>query len=116
MAHADIEKTAFSCHAALFEFTVMPFGLCNAPATYQRAMNHALAGALWKFLAVYIDDVLVYSRTPEEHRQHLAEAIARLREAGILLNPVRPRSRRVPRAHCVGGRGIPGPAEGGADP
>jgi hypothetical protein len=65
----------------------MPLGLFNAPATYQRAMNHALAGLLWKFLAVYIDDVFVYSRTPEEHRQHLAEAIARLRDSGILLNP-----------------------------
>jgi transposase InsO family protein len=86
MAEGDVQKTAFSCHAGLFEFTVMPFGLCNAPATYQRAMNYALAGLLWKFLAVYIDDILVYSRTPEEHRRHLAAAIARLREAGIVLN------------------------------
>lgn len=59
----DIEKTAFSCREGLFEFTKMPFGLVNAPATFQRAMNKILRPFEGKFLKVYMDDIIIYSKT-----------------------------------------------------
>jgi hypothetical protein len=74
MEPASVEKTAFSCHEGLFEYVVMPFGLCNAPATYQRAMNAILADVLYVFCFVYLDDVLVFSRTEAEHGRHLMAA------------------------------------------
>ena len=80
-------KTAFTTHQGLFEFVRMPFGLCNAPATFQRAMQTVLSGLEWQNCFVYIDDILIASRTLEEHLQHLAEVIDRLRKAGLRLKP-----------------------------
>ena len=85
MAPDSIEKTAFSCSEGLFEFTVMPFGLCNAPATYQRTMQQVLAGLIGHGCLVYIDDILIYSRTFEEHLRMLATVLERCHSAGILL-------------------------------
>ena len=73
VAEEDKEKTAFITKYGLFEYNVMPFGLCNAPATFQRLMNTALEDILWKFIMDYIDDISVYSKTWEEHLQHLEE-------------------------------------------
>ena len=68
------EKTAFITHQGLYEFNVMPFGLCNAPATFQRLMG------LSHFVAcVYIDDIAVFSDTQEEHVEHLRLIFQRLR-------------------------------------
>ena len=64
------EKTAFTTHCGLFEFTRMTFGLCNVPLTFQRLMQKVLAGFEWKCCFVYIDDILVCSRTFEEHIEH----------------------------------------------
>lgn len=64
-------KTAFTSHWGLFEFVVMPFGLCNAPATFQRLMNNVLRNGLGKFVAVYLDDILVYSPDEASHADHL---------------------------------------------
>ena len=61
VAPEDIEKTAFIIPVGLFEFTVMPFGLCNAPSTFQRAMDAVLAGLKWQTCIVYLDDVLIFS-------------------------------------------------------
>ena len=61
MDEQDKEKTAFTCHLGLYEFNVMPFGLKNAPATFQRLMNYVLRDYLYEFAVVYIDDILVYS-------------------------------------------------------
>jgi hypothetical protein len=58
----------------------MPFGLTNAPATFQTLMNSVLGDYLDKFATVYLDDVLVYSKTPEEHLVHLELVLQRLRE------------------------------------
>ena len=85
VAEEDQPKTAFTCTEGLFEFSVMPFGLCNAPATYQRAMQQVLSPMLWKYALVYIDDVLVYSSTFEEHVRHVRAVLQVIRKAGFLL-------------------------------
>ena len=64
--------TAFQTHKhRLLEFTWLPFGLRNGPAVFQRVMNKVLAKFLWLFVLVYIDDIVVYSKTFELHLQHL---------------------------------------------
>ena len=72
MAPNDQEKTAFTTFHGLFEFTVMPFGLCNAPATFQRLMENVLHGLLGNFVSVYLDDIIIYSPTVKEHLKHLS--------------------------------------------
>ena len=81
------KKTAFIIHAGLFEFNVMPFGLRNAPSCFQRLMEYVLRGLNWRIALIYLDDVLVYSRTFEEHLQHLRLVFDRFREAGLKLKP-----------------------------
>ena len=81
------EKSAFVTHQGLHEFVRMPFGLCNAPATFQRLIEVVLAGLVWKCVFAYIDDVLVCSRTFEDHLRHLEQVFARLRQAGLRLKP-----------------------------
>ena len=83
----DREKTAFCTPDGLFEFKVMPFGLCNAPATFQRLMDMVLAGLQWTNCLVYLDDVIVVGRTFEEHLQNLQDVFTRLRAAGLKLQP-----------------------------
>ena len=80
VAGEDIPKTAFSTASGHYEWTVMPFGLTNAPATFQRFMNQILQPYLGKFALVYIDDIIIYSNTIEEHREHIKEVLSLLRE------------------------------------
>ena len=86
---ASQEKTAFVTMDGLYEFHVMPFGLCNTPATFQRLMQKILAGLGGSnpFCSVYIDDIIVYSDSVEEHLDHLTQIFGRLRRSGLKLHP-----------------------------
>ncbi|KAJ9528300.1 hypothetical protein QJQ45_014284, partial [Haematococcus lacustris] len=79
IAPEDIPKTAFSTRYGHFEFTVLPFGLCNAPATFQRLMNDIFRQELDDHVIVYLDDILIFSRTHEEHAKHLDRVLSLLR-------------------------------------
>ena len=87
VAEEDIHKTAFICHAGLWEFTRMPFGLCNAPSEFQRVMNSVLGDLIGKCVLVYIDDIVIYSQSPEEHADHLKQVLQKLKEAGLKVKP-----------------------------
>jgi len=86
MEPESISKTAFISREGLYEFKVMPFGLCNAPATFQHAMDNILGDYNWKFAMVYIDDINTFSQTFDEHLEHLQLVFQRIREAGLKLN------------------------------
>lgn len=75
MRKEDVPKTAFWCHYGHFEFLVMPFGLTNAPATFQSCMNHTFRKQLRRFLLIFFDGFLIYSKTWEEHLQHIKETL-----------------------------------------
>jgi hypothetical protein len=83
------EKTAFSTWQELWQFTVMRFGLCNAPATFQRLMEFVLKCLTYEACLVYRDDVIVIIRTFQEQLDNLRRVIRRLREAHLKLNPVK---------------------------
>src|SRR6185437_1457580 len=65
---------------------LIPFGLCNTPATFQRLMDRVYKGIAWKFVVVYLDDTIVYSRTFDEHLTHLKRVFNRIKQAGLRLN------------------------------
>ena len=81
------EKTAFTTFAGLYQFRKMPFGLVNAPATFQRLMEMVLSGLARRVCVVYLDDVLVFGRTMAEHNANLTQVMGRLRRAGLRLKP-----------------------------
>jgi hypothetical protein len=79
----ECHRTAFNTHIAKHEWRVMPFGLTNAPAVFQTVMNRLLRAALSKFLCIYLDDLLIFSRTPTEHLQHLQWVLERLKTSDV---------------------------------
>ena len=85
----DKEKTAFTTPEGLFEFNVMPFGLCNAPATFQRLMDAVLAGLQWTTCVVYIDDVLIPGKSFADHLHNVSCVLTRLRQAKLKLQPAK---------------------------
>lgn len=76
-------KTAFRCRYGHFEFNVVPFGLTNAPASFSNMMLRVLDPALDKWVVVYLDDILIYSKTKAEHLKHLRSVLALLRQHGL---------------------------------
>ena len=87
MAEGEEWKTAFRTRYGLFESLVMPFGLTNAPADFQRYINDALHPYLDVFCTAYLDDVLIFSETMEEHRSHVRQVLAALSKFGLHLKP-----------------------------
>ena len=87
MAEKDKEKTAFTTDEGLWQFIVMPFGLANAPATFERLMERILQGLPWTVCLVYLDDVIVYAKTLADEFENFQTVFRRLRQAGLKLNP-----------------------------
>lgn len=83
----DREKTAFITPDGLYEFKVMPFGLCSAPATFQRVMDTVLAGLKWQTCLVYLDDVVVFAASFEEHLRRLKAVLDAIKLSGLTLKP-----------------------------
>ena len=77
----DREKTAFRTRLGHYEYTVLPMGLCNAPGTFMQLMNTPFADMLDKSVLCFLDDILIFSRTEEEHERHLREVLTRLRRS-----------------------------------
>ena len=71
LAEEDKPKTAFTCHCGTYQCTRLPFGLCNAPATFQRAMDMILSGVKWQNVLVYLDVLIIISADAESHLSHL---------------------------------------------
>lgn len=84
---SDKEKTVFTTPFGLFEFARMPFGLCNAPATFQRLMQRCLGKQLAESVLVYLDDVIVYSKNFTEHLDHLETVFQALGHYGLKPRP-----------------------------
>jgi len=83
IAKGDEWKTAFRCRYGHFEYQVMPFGLMNAPGTFQAFVNDVLRDYLDDFVVVYLDDILIYSDTLEEHTEHVRRVLKKLEAVGI---------------------------------
>ena len=83
----DREKTSFNCNRGSWQYKTMPFGLCNAGATFQRLMDAVLNGLSLQICLAYLDDVVVFSRSIEEHLDRLRQVLERLQAAGLKLKP-----------------------------
>jgi transposase InsO family protein len=86
VAEADREKTAIATPAGLHQFKVMPYGLTNAPATFQRLMDRVLSGLTWDRCIVYMDDIIIFGKTFEQHNLNLESVLQRIIAANLKLN------------------------------
>lgn len=77
------DLTTFRTRYGAYKYRVVPFGLTNGPSTFQRFINHTFRGYLDEFCTAYIDDILIYSKSREEHEEHVSKVLDRLREAGL---------------------------------
>ena len=85
----DQEKTAFVCHRGQFHWARLPMGLSNASSFFQRAMEVVFKGLIGNICMLYIDDIVYYSKSEEEHVQHLQLLFDRLRQFNLRLNPAK---------------------------
>ncbi len=83
----DRQKTAFATRTGLYEFNVMPFGLCNSPATFERLMETVLAGLHWQICLIYLDDIIVTGKTFEDMLRNLEIIFQRFEQANLKLKP-----------------------------
>ncbi|KAL5020764.1 hypothetical protein ScPMuIL_002155, partial [Solemya velum] len=81
------EKTAFTTGYGLYHFNVLAFGLCNAPSSFERLMERVLSGLHWKICLIYIDDIIIYSQTFDQHIDRIQQVLDCLHEAGLKLKP-----------------------------
>lgn len=104
LSKEDRPKTAFSTRDNHYQFTVLPQGITNGPATFQRVINHILGPTRWKYALAYIDDVIIYSRTFDDHVKHLNEICQILKNARFRLNPEKceiARTQTEYLGHCI---------------
>jgi hypothetical protein len=87
MAEEDKEKTAFISHHGLWQFKKLAMGLRNSPATFVRCIDQVLGDLKWKNCCVYFDDILIFSKTYEEHLEHITQVLTKLKEAGLTIHP-----------------------------
>jgi hypothetical protein len=109
MAAGDEHKTAFRTHQGLYEFLVMPFGLTGAPATFQGIMNHIFEKLLRHGVLVFMDDILVYTATLEEHRKLLRQVLQILQDNQLLIKRTKctfARSHIEYLGHVISGGGV----------
>ena len=114
IAPRDREKTAFCTHLGLYEYNRLPFGLANAPGQFQRIMNYVLSGLIGSFVFVYLDDIIIYSPSVEEHVDHLDQVLKRLQRFNMTLKAEKchvGRSEVELLGYTVSSRGITAQAE-----
>ena len=85
----DKEKTAFITHCGLYEYNVMPYGLSNAPSVFCRLMDAVLGGLKWQCVLVFVDDILIYSTSFEQHLKDIVRVFLRLRHANLSMKPAK---------------------------
>ncbi|KAL2613368.1 hypothetical protein R1flu_025060 [Riccia fluitans] len=118
IAEADIEKTACRTRYGSFKFVVMPFGLCNAPSTFMTLMNAIFWEEMDQFVIIYIDDIMIYSRTWREHLEHTRVMLEKLRANKLYANEGKSEfglTRINFLGHVVNADGISPDAKGGSD-
>ena len=87
LSEKDKPKKSFVCHAGQFQYTRMPFGLTNVPATFQRALDVILNRFKLKTCLVYIDDIIIFSKTVDDHIDHVDEILGTLRTCLLYTSP-----------------------------
>jgi hypothetical protein len=88
MNEVDIPKTTFQTHEGHYDFLVMPFGLCNAPSTFQSLMNHVFRPFLLPFVLFFFDDILIYSKTWKTHLSHVDHVLHLVSQHQIFLKKI----------------------------